>query len=323
VIDYAYHFTPDLNAALLAAIPLICPAKKDVLSFFRSTGLRGPRLAEQEASLGRDSSSFRKHAATRVLLEAVNEDHSNDGLRVRREVIKRVTTFNNFGACWPDDQMPAKGAVQTVRDLVKEKDAVTRIIQAEERERHARVAESERNAEHLRKRAAERESVKRELFALFSVQDARRGILFEGVLNRFFALDGLTVREAFRLVGSAGEGVVEQIDGVVELDGHLYLVEAKWWSENLGTGDVAQHTVRVAGRSGMRGLYVVHPGYSNAAITMIRDALQRGVFVLAIVEELVALLDTNDSIADWLRAKVRHAMIDRDPFRPRRRGSVP
>jgi hypothetical protein len=73
----------------------------------------------------------------------------------------------------------------------------------------------------------------------------------------------------------------------------------------------------------MRGLYVVHPGYTDPAIGMIRDALQRGVFVLAIVEELVTLLDTDDSVADWLRAKVRHAMIDREPFRPRIRGAAP
>jgi restriction system protein len=103
------------------------------------------------------------------------------------------------------------------------------------------------------------------------------------------------------------------------LDGHLYLIEAKWWGQNLGTGEVSQHTVRVASRSGMRGLYVVQPGYTDAAVTTIRDALQRGVFVLATVEELVVLLESDDSIADWLREKVRYAMIDRDPFRPRLR----
>ena len=30
------------------------------------------------------------------------------------------------------------------------------------------------------------------------------------------------------LRGSEGEGVLEQIDGVIEFGGHLYLVEMKW-----------------------------------------------------------------------------------------------
>lgn len=263
-----------------------------------------------------DSLAFRKHSAVRSLLVAANEDTSNKGLGVRREIIKRVTGFNNFAACWPGDQVRAKGAVQIVRDLVQEKDAVTRIVQAEERQRLAKIADSEQKAEQIRKRAQQRDSVKRDLFALFSLADTkRRGILFEGVLNRLFSIDELAIRESFRVVGDAGEGIVEQIDGVIELDGHLYLVEAKWWKQKLEVGDVSRHTVRVASRSGMRGLYVVHPGYTEPAITTIRDALQRGVYVLALLEELVFVLETDQSIAGWLRKKVGHAMIDRDPFR--------
>lgn len=56
-----------------------------------------------------------------------------------------------------------------------------------------------------------------------------------------FAAFGISVREAFELKGSEGEGVVEQIDGIVELDESIYLVEMKWLSETAGTGSVAQH----------------------------------------------------------------------------------
>ena len=65
------------------------------------------------------------------------------------------------------------------------------------------------------------EQVKREFFALFAETDAhRRGTALEAVLNRFFAAYGIQVREAFTL-RLDGAGAVEQIDGVVELDGHL------------------------------------------------------------------------------------------------------
>ena len=316
--DVPHQFTPDLNAALIEAIPLICPTKKDVVAFFRGAGLRGARLAELEQALSNDANSFKKHPATRALLLAANDDHSNDGLRVRREILKRVTEFNNFAHCWPDDQMEAKGAVQIVRDLINEKDAVTKIAQAEQREREARLAKSEQKLEEARRRAEQRASVKSELFALFSQQNAqKRGILFEVLLHKLFTLDDIAVREAFHINGKAGEGTVEQIDGVIELDGFLYLVEAKWWQDKLAPGDLAQHTVRVASRAGMRGLFIVHPGYTAAAISMIRESLQRGVFVLATVEELVILLDSDESVADWLRQKVRAAMIDKIPFAPR------
>lgn len=130
-----------------------------------------------------------------------------------------------------------------------------------------------------------------------------------------FALDGLLVREAFALTSDEGAGIVEQIDGVVELDNNLYLVEAKFYSANLGVGDVAQHMVRVSRRSGIRGLFVVHPGFSAAAIESVKDELHRSVFVLATIEELVRVFESDAPLTDWLRNKARHAAIDRDPHR--------
>ena len=143
----------------------------------------------------------------------------------------------------------------------------------------------------------------------------QRGDSFERVLNQVFALDGLLVRESFTLNGDEGVGIVEQIDGVVELDRNLYLVEAKFYSANLGVGEVAQHMVRVSRRSGVRGLFVVHPGFSAAAIESVKAELHRSVFVLATVEELVHVFESNVPLTDWLRNKARHASIDRDPHR--------
>jgi hypothetical protein len=46
-------------------------------------------------------------------------------------------------------------------------------------------------------------------------------------LNSLFAFAGFLVREAFTIKGDEGQGIVEQIDGAVEIDGVLYLVEMK------------------------------------------------------------------------------------------------
>jgi hypothetical protein len=310
-----YRFRPDVFRAVTEAVPLICPAKKDVVAFFRGAGLRHSRLDALAAEVRANREALRKHDMVHELLIVANEDPSNDGLRVQREILKRIVDFNNFEACWPKDQLAAKGAVAKVRELVAEKDAFTRMAQAHDNERAARIKEQAKKVEEARKSKEERDSVKSALYAAIVMPPGRaRGDTFEAVLNRVFALDGLLIRESFHLAED-GIGIVEQIDGVMELDNHLYLVEAKFWSENLGVGDVAQHMVRVASRSEMRGLYVVHPGFSEAAIRSVADALQRGVFILGTVEELVHVFEADGSISEWLRAKLRHAMIDKDPHR--------
>jgi len=316
VISEAYQFHHDVYQAVVEAVPLICPAKRDVIVFFKGAGLRHPRLNELAREVHTNRESVKKHDMAHQLLQIANEDPTDRGLKVRREILKRIVDFNNFDHCWPKEQLAAKGAVAKVRELVNEKDAFTRMQQAHDKEVAARVAMAEQVATARRLKLEKREAAKRELFAVFSIADAhKRGIGFECALNAIFVLDDILVREAFRLTGQRGEGVVEQIDGVIELDGALYLVEAKFWSTNLGVGDVSQHMVRVAHRGGMRGLFVVHPGYSPAAISIVRDSLQQGVFVLATVEELVSLLESEISVAEWLRAKIHHAMIDRDPHR--------
>ncbi len=81
----------------------------------------------------------------------------------------------------------------------------------------------------------------------------------------------ILVREAFTIKGHCGEGVIEQIDGLIELDGHLYLVEMKWWNAPIGVGDIAPHLVRVFSRGGQaRGLFISYTDFTEPAITQCR-----------------------------------------------------
>jgi Restriction endonuclease len=50
--------------------------------------------------------------------------------------------------------------------------------------------------------------------------------------------------------------MVEQIDGVIERDGELYLVEIKWWSVPLEPGELSHHLVRVSNRGHARGIFI-------------------------------------------------------------------
>jgi len=142
----------------------------------------------------------------------------------------------------------------------------------------------------------------------------RRGKALEKVLNDLFAAYGILVREAFELVGDAGEGIVEQIDGVIELDGHIYLVELKWWAENIGVGDVSAHMVRIFGRDGARGIFIANPGFTEPAVKTVRDALRQKTMVLATLQEIVILLSNEGDLREMLRDKVRAAVIDSNPM---------
>ena len=115
--------------------------------------------------------------------------------------------------------------------------------------------------------------------------------MLEDILNRLFRTDGILVRESFTRLGKRGQGVIEQIDGVVEIEGEIYLVEMKWLKDPAGPGDVAQHLVRVLGRNSSRGIFISYSGYTDAAINTCKEALVNAVVVLCTLQEFVLLME--------------------------------
>jgi restriction system protein len=178
------------------------------------------------------------------------------------------------------------------------------------------IAEAETRAQAIRRKREDRNAISAELSRLFTAADpVARGKSLEVLLNRLFAIEGISVRQPFRIVSTEGDGILEQIDGVIEFDGNLYLVEIKWWGKPLGVADVSEHMVRVYQRGQSRGLFIVHPGYTAPAIESVRQSLQKAPFVLAVLEELVHVFRTEKSLIDWLREKVTAAIADKDPFK--------
>jgi restriction system protein len=146
-----------------------------------------------------------------------------------------VSEFDEFSSCYPDNQMKARGAVATVAQLVNKKDSFARL--QDEREQELKRHRDAQRAEAARKEAERklREQVKSDLFALFGDQDPhQRGKALEGVLNRLFETEHILVREAFEVRDDETGGTIEQVDGAIEIDGQVYLVEMKWWSQPLG-----------------------------------------------------------------------------------------
>jgi hypothetical protein len=211
--------------------------------------------------------------------------------------------------------LKAKGLAAEIRRVVNVKDSFTRMGQEREEERRKRQAEHQAKLHEKHRQREQILLIKNDLFALFKESNPyKRGKALENVLNRLFDADGILIRESFTLTGIEGEGIVEQIDGVVEIDGNVYLVEMKWWDQPLGPGDVAQHLVRVFFRGHARGIFISNLGYTQPAITSCRDALQKSVVVLCKLEEFVFLLEKEKSIKEFLRSKINAAIVHKTPL---------
>ncbi len=315
-MENTFHYPPELLSLLIETLPRLCRSKKDLLLFFQGAGVSPSLLSTYEALLKTNSGAIKKPIVARELLTKLNEN-GDRSLRERREILKRVTEFQDFSVCWENDRAAARGYVAQVRELVHVKDSFTRMQIERDEERRKRLAEQTAHFNAEKDRKAKIETVKADLYALFGEHDAKkRGKALEGVLNSLFAEYGILVREAFTVKGACSEGVIEQIDGLVELDGYLYLVEFKWWNKPLGTADVSPHIVKVFGRGGQaRGIFISYSEYTIPAITTCRDALAGGVvIILCNLQEIVDLFEKEGDLKTWLKDKVTAAVVDRNPF---------
>lgn len=318
-MDITFHYPPELFELLIDTIPLLCRSKKSVLQFFQGAGVSSTNLNDLWQRVETDRANINKYEIVRTTLTRLNE-RGEAALRERREILKRVTEFEDFSTCWPDDQLKAKGLVGEIRRVVDVKDSFTRMKQELEKEKQKNQAEHQARIEAIRQKQTQLADIKNDLYSLFSMPDnqsQKRGKLLEGVLNRLFEASNILVREAFELVGDEGEGIVEQIDGVVEIDGYIYLVEMKWWKKPLGTAEVSPHLVKIFNRGHAGGILISKSGYTEPAITTCKEALSQKIIVLCELEEIVMLLEKQDGLKDFLKKKINVAVMDKKPlFKP-------
>ena len=316
--DITFHYPPELLNLLVDAVPLLNRSKKDVLLFFRGAGVHDSMFRDLRDELKNNPRETNKFHIVRTILERLNE-HGDRTLRERREVLRRVVDFGNFDGCWPNDQLKAKGLVAAIRDIVNQKDSFTRMNLERQRERQARLTETQQKIRWKQERASKIEAAKTEFYKLFatSLSAQARGKKLETVLNNLFHAYGILVQESFHLVGNQGEGVVEQIDGVVELKGDLYFVEMKWFRGPVGKGEISEHLVRLMFRAEGRGIFISASDYTKPAIDAAREFLQRKILVMATLAELVRLLEGQGELDEFLLKKVHAALIHKNPyFRP-------
>jgi restriction system protein len=274
--DITFQYPPELFNLLVDAIPVLNKSKKDVLLFFQGAGVAADVTKDVAARLTTDPKNIGKHEIVRTVLQRLNS-RGELSLRERREVLRRVVEFANFDACWKDDQMKAKGFVASIREIVNQKDAFTRMDQAREQERQARLAGLEQDKRKKQEREQQIEAARRDLYALFcaTLTPQQRGKKLETALNNLFAAYGVLVHAAFHLTDDSGDGIVEQVDGVIELKGHIYFVEMKWYRVPVGVAEISQHLVRLMGRDQARGFFISASDFTGPAVKQTGEFLQQ------------------------------------------------
>ena len=313
-MDTSYHYPPELLELLIDTIPRLCRTKRGVLSFLRGAGISQSMVSDLETQLIADRNSLTKYDIVRAVLTRLNES-GDAALRERREVIKRVVEFEDFSTCWAQDRLAAEGLVSRIRRVVDVKDSFTKMRQERESEVSKNLENQRREAEELKQKRERVAIIRKDFNRLFGMDDAHeRGRLLEGVLNRLFGESGILVRDAFARVSERGHGVVEQIDGVVEIDGNVYLVEMKRLKAPVGVADVSEHLVRVFNRSESRGIFVSYSNYTAPAIDVCKESLSKAVVVLSTLQEFVTLLECDMGLEDFLKAKIRGSIVDKQPY---------
>ncbi len=139
-MDITYHYPPELFELLVDTIPLLSRSKKSTLLFFQGAGVDNSILKDLIFKVENDKDSINKYEIVRTILMRVNEKEVAT-LRERREILKRVTEFEDFSTCWPADQLKAKGLVGEIRRVIDVKDSFTRMKQELEKEQQKNKSE--------------------------------------------------------------------------------------------------------------------------------------------------------------------------------------
>ena len=141
-----------------------------------------------------------------------------------------------------------------------------------------------------------------------------RGKLLEALLNDVFRAFGIHVHEDFRRRTPDSAVVLEQIDGVISLDGAIYLVEMKWLNIPVGMSEFSPHLSRLFTRANAHGIFIATNGYTESVIAECTSALNLKTIFLCSLHEFVLLLRRQDDLVGFLKRKFRAAVIEKNPY---------
>jgi restriction endonuclease Mrr len=310
-----FHYPPDLFDLLVQTIPLLNRSKESVLLFFKGAGINENLFSDITQQVRFNKESTTKFAICRRIIERINEN-TEKYLRERQEILKRVTEFEAFSTCWENDQLKARGLVSEIQRVVHIKDSFTRMKQERDNEHEKHKKEYEQRLKQSEERKRRIEEIGKNLSSLFFETNAqKRGKLFESVLNSYFSVFDILLKEDFKRTGNPGDGIVEQIDGIIEFDNKIFFVEMKWKNESIGSSDIYTHLGRIYHRTNAHGIFISASGYAPSALEAAKEALAgNALLVFFDVEEFVSIIEKGIDFRRYLKKKMEIAIIEKNPY---------
>lgn len=151
--------------------------------------------------------------------------------------------------------------------------------------------------------------LKNQFLMLDNLDPQNRGFQFEKFLKDLFECHQLAPRSSFRLTG-------EQVDGSFELNGDVYLLEAKWHAKQTAQADLLVFREKVESKSAWsRGLFVSISGFSDDGLTAF--ARGRATNIIGMTgQDLFFILSGDLSLIEALSKKARRAAETGDFYVP-------
>src|SRR5690606_25393827 len=118
------------------------------------------------------------------------------------------------------------------------------------------------------------------------------------------------IKEDFKRTGEPGEGIIEQIDGIIEVDNQIFLAEMKWKKDSIGAEDIYSHLGRIYHRASAHGIIISASGYTVSGINAAKEALvKNALLVMFDLEEFVKVMEIEIDFKNYLRDKIKTAII--------------
>jgi restriction system protein len=310
-----YQWSPDLLEEVISTVPRLVKGKPALLSFFRGAAVPEQTIRPIETRYLADQNGTKKAEIARAVLTALNAlGDGADALRARREVLKRITEYEDFSVCWPNDQREAELGVRRIRDLIGRKDSFTAMRMEKDREALERRAKVRAEQDALHTKNQRLDGAKIAFASLFGMSDPQaRGRAFESALTTLFKAHDVLIREPF--VVRADNGVAtEQIDGAVDFSHRIWLVEAKWHEGGIDVPAISQHCYRLFKRQGVGGIFISGNSYKQSALNEVQNAIAQVPVILLTLNELWKIVDQKSDLRPLLDDRANHALLHKRPY---------
>lgn len=226
------------------------------------------------------------------------------GRRVQQRLVAALANLDK-----PDPNVPDVAAGQrAIADLRRQAQQANLLVAPEDLARNERRKTAATAAAETISKRAQLAALNKTFHTLHGQSDKqRRGYDLEKLLAALFRWAELDYHGSYRTE-------TDQIDGAIILDSFTYLIEARWRDEVAVATDLAAFADKVERRiDATRGLFISMAGFRPAAVDRYRQSKENRL-VLCDGSDLAWILEGRFDFTDALRAKVRAASIQGDPY---------